>query len=121
MNDALVRIDCEIASLEARISALMYARKIVAGDRGTDPKNPEPPAGRLPSPGTKEDERSRQIAAILTAQGPTSAVVLARHMGIERSLVRRCLTDHPWFQKPTGKGHQPWHLTDAGRAANSPA
>jgi len=130
MNDALVRIDCEIASLEARISALMYARKIVAGEavgpaipiiEESAAKKPEPPAQPAPSGGAVTEERRRMIVALLKSHGPMGVTEISQMMGIEYGLIRRCMIDHPCFERSPGKGRQPWRLTEAGRAANSPA
>lgn len=131
MNDALMRIDGEIASMEARISALMYARAIVAGEsvgsaiptiEGPPAKKPEPPVQQPAAiGGTVTQERRQMIAALLKSHGPSGMTDIANMMGIEYSLARRCIIDHPWFEKSPGKGRQSWRLTEAGQLAGAGA
>lgn len=127
---AIERIDAEIATLEARIAGLRYARGVVEPD-GNDvtpaTKSPEQPAKKSPPPVAPSRpeagkarrstiERRQAIAKFLAKSGPQSMCKIEVEVGAVPATVRTDLTQSGLFQKtdPTNR-MSPWTLTESGR------
>lgn len=141
--NALERIDAEIATLEAKVTALRYARGIVAGDaddpapngdghaapatRTTPPRTQEPPAKKSPPPvapqrpeGNRHEAdrnaRRLRIAKLLIEHGPMMPGQLEGLVSCASATLRATLESHPWFQRVNPENFKsPWTLTESGR------
>lgn len=134
---AIERIDAEIATLEARIEGLRYARGIVAGEPVPAAPQPRSPAAVTPAKKSTPpvaESRPEAVKSPATANRHAAnremrRAVIARHLSkgtatfgeLELATGTQAVTlrmdlDCPYFMKTDPSNRRsPWTLTESGR------